>query len=210
MQQKITHPETDSSSEWIHGKAVPKVAPFRPHGIIQMKLGAILGAWAEAKGCGEVGTEWQFRIGPPGEEIRPQIPDIAYLSYEREGDASDEDLSSPLVPPNLAVEILSPSNVPDNISEKTRVYLAAGTDLVLIVDPEKQTIETIETIDRSGRRTYVLGETLTHPALPGFELDTSALFSALRRPQKRDSSKSIKTKVDNADTPDSPDSHRHR
>jgi len=186
---------------------VPKVAPFRPHSIIQLKLGAILLAWAEAEGYGEVGTEWKYRLGLSGENITPQIPDIVYISYEREGDASDDDLKSPLISPNLAVEVVSPSNSQKDIAKKTRVYLAAGTDLVLIVDPERKTIEAV---DGGKSRTYVLGETFTHQALPGFELDVTGLFNVLRRPRRRDSSKSIETKVDNADTPDSPDSYRHR
>ena len=45
----------------------------------------------------------------------------------------------PAVAPDLAVEILSPSNRRPAVREKVREYFAAGARLVWVVDPETRT-----------------------------------------------------------------------
>jgi hypothetical protein len=72
---EIVLPETEPETEWILGRAVQKVSPFRTHARLQLTLGAALLAWAE--GRGEVGSEWRFRVAPPGEVRRPLVPDVA-------------------------------------------------------------------------------------------------------------------------------------
>jgi Uma2 family endonuclease len=176
---EIILPETEPALEWIMGRTVQKVSPFRPHALLQRKIAESLGAWAKERG--EVGTEWRFRIAPPGEVIRPLVPDVAYLSYERMGDATDEELEAPLLPPNAVVEIRSPSDRRAEIEHKIGVYLAAGTDVVILIDPLARTISSR---DRSNERSYRVGETFEHSALSGFELPVSELFDVLRRPHK--------------------------
>jgi Uma2 family endonuclease len=178
MQPEIILPETKPALEWIRGHAVQKVSPKRRHALLQGELAGRLINWA--RGRGEVGTEWRFRIAPPGEEIRPLVPDVAYLSYERMGDASDDELEAPLIPPNAAFEVRSPDDRPAHIDHKIEVYLAAGTDAVFIIDPIERTIIAH---DESGRRVLQAHDTLTHPALPGFQLPLSELFDVLRRPR---------------------------
>jgi Uma2 family endonuclease len=178
MQREIILPETKPALEWILGQAVQKVSPQRRHALLQGELLRRLAGWA--RGRGEVGTEWRFRISPPGAEIRPLVPDVAYLSYERMGEASDDELEAPLVPPNAAFEVRSPDDRQVHIDHKLEVYLAAGTDAVFIVDPAERTIVAC---DRSGRHIFRHEETLTHEALPGFELCLTDLFDVLRRPR---------------------------
>ncbi len=40
-------------------------------------MGSALHTWVGARG--EVGTEWRFRVQPPGEPARPLVPDVAYV-----------------------------------------------------------------------------------------------------------------------------------
>ncbi len=70
----ITKPET----EWILGRAVRKVSPRRTHALLQGEFSEHLAQWA--KGRGDVGTQWRFRIAPPGEVRRPVVPDVAYVA----------------------------------------------------------------------------------------------------------------------------------
>ncbi|HEV3155846.1 MAG TPA: Uma2 family endonuclease [Candidatus Baltobacteraceae bacterium] len=209
MQREIILPEREPPLEWILGKAVPKVGYEFPHATIQGELSSLLDVWAE--GRGSVAISWTFRLGPPGEDIRPQVPDVAYLSYESMAKAKAEgkitstrDLDVPLIPPNLAVEVLSPQDRKELIAEKTRVFLAAGTDLVLLADPDEQMIETHDGV---GVKTYRSGQTFAHPKLPGFELNITALFETLDFPDwlglPKDIPKSIKKKADNPTTRES-------
>ena len=170
----ITKPET----EWILGRAVRKVSPFRTHALLQGKLCALLALWAE--GRGEVGTEWRFRIAPPGEIRRPLVPDISYVSYERLRALEGYDLELPPFAPDVAVEILSPGWRRRHLEHKIGVYLAGGAELVIVVDPAAREARWH---DASGERIVSGDEPLVHPALPGFSLALPVLFSVLDRPR---------------------------
>jgi len=180
METEIILPELKPELEWINGRAIQKVSPARPHALLQLALGTMLRAWAEDRG--EVGTEWRFRLQPPGEPIRPLVPDVAYLSYARMGDADDAALASPLMAPDVAVEIRSPDDRETDLEHKIGVYLACGCEAIVVVDPDSRSIDVF---DRSGALSFVGGDVMTHPALPGFTLRLPDLFAVLERPRRR-------------------------
>jgi Uma2 family endonuclease len=175
MQREIVVPDTEPPTEWILGRAVQKVSPKRKHGFIQIWLGARLQQWAQGRGA--VSSEWQFRLAPPRELVRPLVPDIAYLSAERIGDAPEEEVEAPLAAPSVAVEILSPEDKPAHVRHKTEVYLAAGSDAVIVVDPAA---ETVVVHDAHETRSFGRGQRFEHAALPGFGFDVSEMFDAMR------------------------------
>jgi Uma2 family endonuclease len=178
MPREMVVPEGKPAFEWILGRPVQKVSPKRRHALLQTKFVLLLDPWA--RGRGEVGTEWRFRLEPPGEDIRPFVPDVAYLAYERMGERSDNDLEAPLLAPNAAVEIRSPDDRQLHIDHKIEVYLAAGTDVVILVDPLARTIDAF---DRAGRTTFGEGDTFVHAALAGFTFAVSDAFAVLDRPR---------------------------
>jgi Uma2 family endonuclease len=157
---------------------VQKVSPKRRHALLQSALSARLVAWAA--GRGEVGSEWRFRLAPPGEVIRPLVPDLAYLSYERAAAHSDEELDAPLLAPDVAIEIRSPADRQDRIDHKIAVYLACGTKLVLIVDPETRRIDAHDT---NGVTPFDAAATFSHPALSGLAFPLAELFAIVDRPR---------------------------
>ncbi len=135
---------------------------------------SVLRAWARGRGI--VGTEWRFRITPPGERPRPLVPDVAYLSNERRAGLTGEFLEVPFVPPDIVIEILSPDDRADRVASKRDTYLAAGVRLVLIVDPDKRAIDAF---DAAGRMTYGGDSTITHAAFPDLVIDVAALFAEI-------------------------------
>ncbi|HTW86021.1 MAG TPA: Uma2 family endonuclease [Candidatus Sulfotelmatobacter sp.] len=179
MLHEIVLPETKPETEWVRGRALQKVSPTYDHARLQGLLFSALADWADAGRCGRVGTEWRFRIAPPGEIVRPLVPDVAYLSYEALAeDAPDDAVQVPIGAPTLAVEVLSPDDRPADVSHKIATYLAAGTSAVVVVNPKSRTVTTH---DAAGSRTYWSGEVVTLDALPGFTLDIEAFFARLRR-----------------------------
>jgi Uma2 family endonuclease len=175
---EIVLPETKPETEWILGRAVQKVSPFRTHARLQLTLGAALLAWAE--GRGEVGSEWRFRVAPPGEVRRPLVPDLAYVSNGRLIGLSGRDLELPPFAPDVAVEILSPDDVPQHVSHKISVYLASGAELVIVVEPQDRSVRLH---DGGGVRVLHGDDVLRHRALPGFALALPALFRAIDPPR---------------------------
>jgi Uma2 family endonuclease len=175
---EIVLPETKPETEWVRGRALQKVSPTYDHGKLQSLLTTELTAWADRGARGRVATEWRFRIAPPGAIVRPLIPDVAFLSYEAlPADAERSSYQTPLVPPTVAVEILSPDDRPADIEDKISTYLAAGSVAVIVVDPRH---ESIAVYDRAGMRVLRGDEVLRHDALPDFALGIGALFARAR------------------------------
>jgi Uma2 family endonuclease len=67
-------------------------------------------------------------------EIGVRVPDVAWASMEFL--AAHADATPFPAAPELCVEIISPSNSEEEISEKIRAYLAAGAREVWIVDED--------------------------------------------------------------------------
>lgn len=75
--------------------------------------------------------------------------------------------------PTVAIEVLSPGDDERDTADKTAVYLAGGTKLVIVVDPASRSVMLDD-----GRARIVLDSdaTLRHPALPEFELGLADFF----------------------------------
>lgn len=173
---EIVLPETKPETEWVRGRALQKVSPQRDHSLLQVELAMQFKLWAKARG--EVGTEWRFRVAPPGAVRRPLVPDIAYISNDRLRPLSDEEMQMPPLAPDVAVEILSPDDRRPDVDDKIRTYLRAGSSLVMVVDPKRRVVEL-----HDPHKTGYADETaaIEHPTLPGFRYPVHELFDVLKR-----------------------------
>ncbi|MGD1065541.1 MAG: Uma2 family endonuclease [Vulcanimicrobiaceae bacterium] len=175
---EIVLPQTKPETEWVRGRALQKVSGTYDHGSLQGLIAMALMAWSDAGARGRVAMSWRFRVAPPGQVVRPLVPDVAYLSYnDVAADAPDDDVQVPLGAPTVAVEVIVPEERRVDIEDKIATYLAAGTRAVLLVDPRDQSI----TVDDGAVRVLRPGDVFTHPSLPGFTLDVGALFERARR-----------------------------
>jgi Uma2 family endonuclease len=177
MQREIILPETTPETEWVRDRPLQKMSPTRRHARLQLRFAqAIERCTGE---FGQVGTEWRFRVAPPGSSIRPLVPDVAFVRNERFRGLSFDEAESPLFSPDVAVEILSPDDRQADVEDKVAVYLAAGSALVVLVDGRARTVTLI---DGSGRHTLAGDDVVEHAALPGFALALAELFAALDLP----------------------------
>jgi Uma2 family endonuclease len=167
------YPETKPATEFIGGRLIQKMSPRGLHAQVQVALASLLRAWAMEFGTGRVGTEWDFDSTSPDESVNRLVPDVAYLSYERvrRDDVAAADI--PRVAPNVAIEILSPGQAMAHLAEKVRLYLAAGCELVIVVDPRAEYAVLHDTV---AVRRIERNDTLQHPALSGFAVPLAAAF----------------------------------
>jgi Uma2 family endonuclease len=176
---EIALPETKPETEWVRGRALQKVSSTYSHASLQLLIASDFRSWADSGGHGRVGTEWRFRVAPPGEIVRPLVPDVAFLDYAAlPRDASPAAFEVPLGSPTVAVEILSPDDRPRDVADKIATYLAAGSSAVVIVDPNTATPTVHE---RDGKTVLGAGNRFAHSAMPGYRLDIAALFERARR-----------------------------
>ena len=133
-----------------------------------------LGPFARANGLGRVSTETMFNLEPGARNNRR--PDLAFVSYDRwprtrrvpKGASWD-------VVPDLAVEVVSPSNKAVEIVTKTEEYFRAGVRLVWVVFPEEQFVQVWDS--SSSCRVVRVGQSLEGgDVVPGFQLSLAELF----------------------------------
>jgi Uma2 family endonuclease len=109
-------------------------------------------------------------------------PDVAFVSYPRWPDDQVPRAEAWNVVPDLAVEVISPTNLAEEIDDKITDYFAAGVRLVWVLFPGSgrvyvyQSPERVTGLERSG-------EVDGGDVLPGFRLPVAALFEAVKRPE---------------------------
>lgn len=153
--------------EYVKGELVPMSPATRAHSKISVKVIRYLDRYVDENQLGEVHVEATFRVGERGLK-----PDVAFVSSTRLD--GDENKGFP-VPPDLAIEVISPTDVQSRVVDKAFAYLNAGTCLVWIFDPHSQTV----TVYRSERDIALLTyeDTLTgEDVVPGFTCPVSQLF----------------------------------
>ena len=135
-----------------------------------MKLGGRLSVYVEDNDLGYVtGADGGYMVG--GNRF---IPDVGYISKARQAEPSHEAYNPNA--PDLAVEVLSPTDDRDSLRLKVAAYLVAGTTL-WVVDPDAKQVE----VYGPGNTPVVLGadDTLNGgDVLPGFTLAVKAVFPA--------------------------------
>lgn len=168
-------PETDGC-ELVGGKVVPKhkenemSGPGGKHGKIAVRIGGRMEAYATPRKLGDVYAESGFTL-PSGDVRRP---DISFLEASQLTDGTPDGF--PIGAPTLAVEVISPNDLWHEVEEKLDVYFEAGTKVVWLVDPKRQTV----TVRRPGgpAANYIVGEIIPGgEILPGFELPVADIFA---------------------------------
>jgi len=81
------------------------------------------------------------------------------------------------IAPDVVVDVRSPDDRQADIDEKVRVYLAAGTNVIFLVDPDAKTV-TVK--DATGTRVTGEDGLVAHDSLHGFNLRARLLFEAPR------------------------------
>ncbi len=157
--------------ELVRGEVVETMPPGRKHGKLALKIGKLIDNWVEQNG-GEAGVESGFILARDPDLVRS--PDVYYVRAERlpEGEVSEAFWT---IAPDLAVEVVSPSDTADEVEAKVFEYLAAGTAVVWVVYPRSRRV-TVHTPDGLAR-TYGPEATLVSPELlPGFSVPIKDLF----------------------------------
>ena len=109
-----------------------------------------------------------------------RIPDVAFISWSRVPGGKVPSAPIPSLVPDLAVEVLSPSNTPREMQRKRAEYFDAGVRLVWIIDPDTRTVAVYTSAENPV--TLTANEQLEgSPVLPGFTLALAALFAELDR-----------------------------
>ncbi len=143
------------------------------HGEIGVEIIVPLAVWVRGRDLGRVYTESTHFVISRNPDV-VLMPDVAFVRADR---LPPEDARFGVMPlaPDLAVEILSPSNRLTEMAEKIELYHRGGVRLVWVVQPRRRSV----TAHVPGRDPWTVGEFETldgGDVLPGFRLRVADIF----------------------------------
>lgn len=163
--------EEDKRYELDEGELIEMTRPAYKHNRVLMKLLFSLEGYLRERGTGEVLlSENLYALGP---QTR-RSPDAAVIL----GDRRKELENAKVIPiiPEIAAEVLSPSETPRMVHRKLKQYFEAGVREVWLIDPEVKVVE-VWTGPHLPEHELAGASAITSPLLPGFALRLEELFS---------------------------------
>ena len=156
----------------IDGELFVKMSPSQRHSEIANLIAHFLTGFVLEQGLGRVTIECGYY--PPGNRDCAMLPDVAFEALPRAAQPS----RSTFVPymPDLAVEVISPSQSWAQTRRKAERYLRHGSQMVWLIEPQALSAEVWR---RGTERREVIegdGELSGNDILPGFRLPLRKIF----------------------------------
>lgn len=140
------------------------------HGDIAMTVGAHLKTFVREHRLGKVyAAETGFLISREPDTVL--APDVAFVRTDRVVHTKRYFPGAP----DLAIEVVSPSDTYTSVETKILAWLRAGAHAVVIIDPDQRTVR----VHLSERHSFVVADVLSLPdVVPGWELPLREIFEA--------------------------------
>jgi Uma2 family endonuclease len=163
--------EEDKRYELDEGELIEMTRPAYKHNRVMKKLLVELEIYLRKNPLGEVLVSENLYALSANTR---RSPDVAIILGDRHEELKDAKVI-PIIP-EIAAEVLSPSETPRTIHRKLKQCFAAGVKEVWLIDPEAREVE-IWTGSTLPDRALTTGEALASPLLPGFALPLADLFA---------------------------------
>lgn len=159
--------------ELVRGEIVRMSPAGGRHGELANSIAMLLTVHVKSEKLGKVyAAETGFYTQRNPDTVR--APDTMFVSNERVAQIGDP-IKYLDVPPDLAVEILSPDDTRTGVETKVEEYLQTGVRLVWVIDPDRRIVAVYRpSSDRTqlGQSEDLIGEDV----LPGFSVPVSQIF----------------------------------
>jgi Uma2 family endonuclease len=153
-------------ADLIRGRVVPLTKPKPKHGRITMRLGSAVERFVRRHKLGETyAAETGYLLERDPDTVR--APDVSFVRAEL-AKKHNEDEWYPHSP-DLAVEVISPSDTPQQVTDKIELWLRHGARSVWVIDPVARTL----TIHRADGTEELIREDeplRDQAVLPGFSI----------------------------------------
>ena len=159
--------------ELIYGELVMMSPAGAEHGLVALRIGSFMRQFVDSHGLGVVlAAETGFIVDRDPDLVR--APDVSFIRKDR---LPDGRVPRGYFPggPDLAVEVVSPTESRREVAEKVNMWLASGASAVWVADPPMMTI-TIHRVGQPPRRLTVTEDVGDEPLLPGFTMSVAQVF----------------------------------
>jgi Uma2 family endonuclease len=164
----------DDRVELIDGSIIEMVPSSEGSSCIAATITYLLGMHVRPRKLGRIySADAGFVLFPDRETVR--VPDVAFVRAERmpQGEAR---WHFPRLVPDLAVEVLSPTDQDRDVQAKVAMYQEAGVPLVWIVDPRAESVTVLalgqEPVTQAGAGTLDGGD-----VLPDLRIEVAEIFA---------------------------------
>jgi len=156
--------------ELVDGEPILLPSPTPLHANVRGRIEQLVRNYFDRNPIGGAISETDCRIG----EDTIRKPDLSIFLDDH---WRQLDLKTVPVPfaPDIAVEVLSPSEHAMDVNRRVHDYLAAGSNEVWLLDPENGELLVRR---KSGIRLFQGGDPIDSPLLPGFFVPVSTLLAA--------------------------------
>lgn len=168
----------DVNAEVVDGELIIMSPTKVDHGEYAVAISTLIKIFLGSRKIGRVlGDQVTYitQENPDGSIRGSPVPDVSYISHQRMPADSPRNVLSRIAP-EIAIEIISPSESKRNIFSKVREYLDFGVQQVWLVFHTDQQIQ-VCTPDNPLGKTYGINDTLPGgDALPGFSVPVKAIL----------------------------------
>ena len=167
--------KNDGRYELVEGEVVELSPANDEHSGISVNIGTAFNNYSRLYGFGQAGVEAGHILVTGPDTVRG--PDVSFRFVPRERRRQSTGFLAGA--PDIAVEVVSPSNTAAEIERKVGEYLAAGSQRVWVVYPATRTAARRVVVHHSGGTaiTYSGSDVITdEELLPGFSLPLSEIF----------------------------------
>lgn len=170
--EKFQSQHPDHRLELVQGKIVVMSPSGYESDEVAAEMIRRMGNWVRPRRIGRVAASSAgFRLPNPDRDVR--APDASFVTAER---LRRSPRSFAELAPDLIVEVKSPNDSVQELEAKIQEFLALGTQVGILINPESETVK----IYRSGQEAILLtnGDLLTvSDLLPGWEIPVCELWS---------------------------------
>jgi Uma2 family endonuclease len=182
LDEFLKRPEEKPALEYVDGVVTQKMAPNAPHGGLQAEFAFLFKLYFRQHPIAEVYTELRTNR----RNRSSLVPDVSVYLLDRVPTTPGGRVADDFwVPPDIAIEIASPGQSVNRLTDRANLLLATGVRVVLIVEPRRDRVR----VARSGRPIATCrGDDVVafEDVLPGFAFVVRDLFATLqvRRPRE--------------------------
>ena len=167
--------KNDGRYELVDGEVVELSPVNDEHSGIAINIGTAFNNYSRRHGFGQAGVEAGYIVLSGPDTVRG--PDVSFRLVPRNRRRQSAGFLSGA--PDIAVEVVSPSNTAAEIERKVREYLAAGSQSVWAVYPPTRANPRRVIVHRpdGATTTYTGNDVITdEELLPGFSLPLAEIF----------------------------------
>ena len=172
-EELLNMPDDGFRYELVRGKLRKMVPAGQFHGEYSMNVGISLGGYVKGNRLGKTySSDTGFVLATDPDHVR--VPDVAFISNERLEELGESHAFARGAP-DVAVEVISPTDRYTDVEEKVADWHDAGTVAVIVVDPRRRTVK----VHRSPDAAVVLTEDEVlevGDAIPGWRLPVKDIF----------------------------------